>query len=139
MQIPYSAFTMRYDGLASVLVREMIIQNVYNNKSIKCRAIWDTGAEKTTIIQEIANNIECIATDQILTKGVGSEPKKVNVYDVSVIDIGTKFRIKNIPVASTSSIGGGDVLIGMDIISLGDLAITNQDKKTHLLFLYIKS
>ncbi len=65
---------------------------------------------------------------------MGSEPKKVNVYDIAVIDIGTNLKIKNIPVASTSSIGGNDVLIGMDIICLGDLAITNKNRKTTFTF-----
>ncbi len=68
MQIPYLAFTQKYNGLASVIVREMIIQNVYNNKSIKCRAIWDTGAEKTTITQEIADRLDVLLPTRYLQK-----------------------------------------------------------------------
>ena len=42
--------------------------------------------------------------------------------------------IKSIPVYSTSSIGGGEILIGIDIICLGDFAITNKNNKTTFSF-----
>ena len=70
---PFSAFTQRYNGIAYVIANKYIA--LKNKKARSCRAIWDTGAEKTTIIQEIADEIGCIATDKAMMKGVGSPPK----------------------------------------------------------------
>ena len=58
----------------------------------------DTGAEITTIVQSVAPDLGCIATDKANMVGV-SQSKEVNVYDINLIDpAGLKMT-----VASTSS------------------------------------
>ena len=132
--VPHRAFTRRYKKLVRVLETQVFIENPFNAKSRQCRAIWDTGAEITTIVQSVADDLGCIATDKANMVGVGSQSKEVNVYDINLIDP-AGFKITNMAVASTSSIGGGgEILIGMDIIGLGDLAITNVNEETTFTF-----
>ena len=65
--------------------------------------------------------------------GVGSLPQEVNVYDIG-LKLPNNLIIEDIPVLSASTIGGCDCLIGMDIITLGDFAITNYEGKTVVTF-----
>ena len=127
------AFTSRYQGKTNVIRTDVIVENIYNNKSIKVTAVWDTGATHTTITRSVAQKIGCIATDIATMKGVGSSPKTVDVYDVAII-LPNKVKFDKVKVLSTSSIGGCDILIGMDIITAGDFAITNINNKTTVSF-----
>ena len=129
----HQAFTNKYDGLTNVIATQVIVTNIYNSKSATFTAVWDTGAMRTTISQKVADTIECLATDKATMIGVGGDPKEVNVYDID-LRLPNNVTIKNLSVLSASGIGNCDVLIGMDIISMGDFAITNCDKKTIMTF-----
>ncbi len=133
MIVGHQAFTLRHDGLSNVIVTPVTITNIYNNTSAVFNAVWDTGAMRTTISQKVVDTIGCIATDKAMMIGVGSKPKEVNIYDIN-LKLLNNVTIQKISVLSASEIGGCDVLIGMDIITLGDLAITNCDKKTVMTF-----
>jgi hypothetical protein len=129
----HQACTIRYNGLSNVVSSQIIVTNIYNSKSAIFNAVWDTGAMRTTISQNVVNTIECIATDKATMIAVGGEPEEVNVYDVA-LKLPNNVNIKRIPVLSTSKIGACDILIGMDIIMLGDFAITNVDGITVMSF-----
>lgn len=94
-------------------------------------AIWDTGATHSVITERVV--IECnlfpFGISQIQS---ATEIKTCEVYYVSLIlrnHVGIpKIKVSKLPV------GGADVLIGMDIISLGDFAVTNKEGKTTFSF-----
>lgn len=58
----------------------------------------------------------------------------MNKYMIN-LTLNNEVRIRNLPVMD-SEIGkqGIDVLIGMDIISIGDFAVSNFDRKTQFSF-----
>ena len=67
-------------------------------------------------------------------RGISGVKAKVNEYFVNVL-LPNRVQIMGIPVREApQDITGGDVLIGMDIITSGDFAITNSGGRTKLSF-----
>ncbi len=91
-------------------------------------AIWDTGATNTVITQKVAKQVVLTPTGMAETHGVHGK-SKVNTYIIDII-LPNKVRIPNINVSEGALMGDIDVLIGMDIIQLGDFSISNSDGKT---------
>ena len=98
-------------------------------------ALWDTGATNTCISNAVAQSLKLISTgrSEIHTP---SGSKIINTYLVNVI-LPNHVRIEN-AVVFGSDIGDQnlDVLIGMDIISLGDFSITQYGGNTTFSFCY---
>ena len=130
----HSAFTLKSKSLLRAIRTEVMVENIYTKQSLKLRAVWDTGAMRTTITEKFAKQIGCKTTDKVSMIGVGSQPKEVNIYDVNIIILPNKITIKKFSILSTESIANADMLIGMDIITLGDFVVTNKNKKTTVSF-----
>jgi len=101
-------------------------------KCIEINAIWDTGATHSVISSELAKQLEAEPVDKCLVSNVYSKNKTSDVIMSTLIlpngtiIYGKRFSICDIP--------GADVLIGMDIISMGDFVITNAKRKTMFSF-----
>jgi hypothetical protein len=97
------------------------------------KAIWDTGATCTVINPSVQKNLNLCAVRRAIAKGVNS----IEYADVVPIDINLPngFIVRNILalVADINS-GGSDVLIGMDIITQGDSAISSTGGETVFSF-----
>jgi len=95
-------------------------------------AIWDTGATKSTIKQAVAEQLQLPLIRQAKIFGVGG------AYDTGVY-LASLFLPNGIVIPELELIGCDnsltcDMLIGMDIISLGDFLISNYDGKTVFSF-----
>jgi predicted aspartyl protease len=126
-----SVFTEKYDSIQKQLINSAIVEN--NNNTIQVVSQWDTGATGTCISKELVQKLGLLPTGMVnvhTPSGVGT----MNKYMINLI-LNKEVKISNLPVMD-SEIGkqGIDVLIGMDIISLGDFAISNYDKKTQFSF-----
>lgn len=122
-----SAFTEKYRTLQKKLINSAVIE--YNNNFIPVRAQWDTGATGTCISKEIVAYLGLQPTGMIKVQtpsGIGT----MNKYMVNLI-LNNEVRIMDL-IVMDSEIGnqGIGVLIGMDIISIGDFAVSNFDGKT---------
>jgi len=101
-------------------------------KCIKINAIWDTGATHSVISTELAKQLDAEPVDKCLVSDVYKKNKTTDVIMATLIlpngsiMYGKRFSICGIP--------GTDVLIGMDIISMGDFVITNAKGKTMFSF-----
>lgn len=97
------------------------------------KAIWDTGATSTSVTERVA--AECGLKPTGITKlyTVGSE--EAQTVDTSLASI---FLPNNVVLPKqrvlTATIEDADILIGMDIIGLGDFLITNHNGKTTLYY-----
>lgn len=96
------------------------------------KALWDTGAMTTCISEEYANNLGLVKIDEKDVVGADNLPFKANVYCVS-LRMG-EFRIGITEVLGLPMDGEYKMIIGMDIISKGDLSITNFNGRTVLSF-----
>ena len=94
-------------------------------------SLWDTGATRSVITQEVATKLELLAEGTAkVFHAQGS--KHVPKY---FVNLGLPNRVQVVGVEVVEGIlKGCDVLIGMDIINMGDFAVTNQDGVTMLSF-----
>ena len=136
----FQALTIRANGRASQLITELSVSAPYDEAAppdplphrIRTRALWDTGASKSVISQQLAKDLHLVptgATNIIHAGGRSISPTHVvHFYLPHGVTIAgvlvTEF-------AGTPSFAG---IIGMDVITLGDFSITNVAAKTCMSF-----
>lgn len=136
-------FTYVARGIASVLITPVFICAAYDpqgeDKSTfrEYSAIWDTGATKTMITRHVAESCRLVPTGQSRVQGVFGT-KVVNGYLVNIVlptqhssRTQQSVAIQHLSVLEAPALTRGhNVLIGMDIISKGDFAISNYRGRT---------
>lgn len=100
-------------------------------EALEFNALWDTGAERTTITNNVASLLGLKPVGLVNIAHAQGE-SIVNQYMVDIF-LPNKVRVNSILV-NEGILKDFDVLIGMDIISLGDFALTNRDGKTVFSF-----
>lgn len=134
------SFTLSLNGLTNVLITPAIVFPAFDPKQTKphptgkqYNAIWDTGATNSVITVKIVR--ECGLKQIGITKvqGVGGVINDCPQYLVN-IGLPNNVGVLAVRVTEGNLSSGIDVLIGMDIIALGDFAITNREKKTTFSF-----
>ena len=132
----HKSFSVKYDKITNVLSSKIVLSKPsrlgpYLLK-IEFAAIWDTGATKTNITTKVARAlkldesglIECLSVD-----GYSMKP----TYDIDAL-IPNNVKVLNLEVIGDANLGGFDVLVGMDIINLGDFVICNERGMTSFSF-----
>jgi predicted aspartyl protease len=101
-------------------------------KRLTATAVWDTGATHSMITKETAQRLELTIIDTGRVVGVNSS----TIADIALISIGLPngVLIPNKRVIISSLGGQEDMLIGMDIIRLGDFSISNANRETLFSF-----
>jgi hypothetical protein len=94
--------------------------------------MWDTGSTGTCISARLARYLELSSVASLDLTTV-HDSKASNVYMLDII-LPDGIRIANVPAAEIDSKREFDIIIGMNIISLGDFAITNNSGKTVMSF-----
>lgn len=126
-----SVFTEKYKSIQRKLINSAVVES--EKEHVPVKAQWDTGATGTCISKELANKLKLIPTGLVnvhTPSGIGT----MNKYMINLV-LNNEVRFANLSVMD-SEIGkqGIDVLIGMDIISNGDFAVSNYDGKTYFSF-----
>lgn len=135
---PINSFTTQYDKITNMLVNDVHIATTYNSVSnqpenpIVFKALWDTGATNSMVTERVVQACKLAPfkmTRVSTASGTGLSP-------VFLVGMGlpNKVWIPNIHVSLGKLSGDIDVLIGMDVICLGDFAITHQDGRTTFSF-----
>ena len=126
-----SVFTEKYTKINNRLLNKVVLSA--NGVVDQALAQWDTGATNTCISEEIAKRYNLKPVSMVQSK----TPSGTLIAPTYFIDIilNNEVIFKNWSVMG-SKIGsqGIDVLIGMDIISKGDFAISNFNGKTQFSF-----
>ena len=132
---PPTAFTVRYGGSVRTLTIQVSIiehggEPPPNRGPVDMHpatAIVDTGATGTSITGAFAQRLSLIQTGFGLLSGIGMDRQRCRTFTVdigmpnSVLIIGQ--RVSEVPFLE-----GADILLGMDILTLGDLAITQDSE-----------
>ena len=98
---------------------------------VEFEALWDTGATASVITKDVATELDLLSegTSEVF-HAQGSE--YVPNY---FVNLGLPNGVQIVGVRVTQGVlKGCDVLIGMDIINLGDFAVTNRNGVTMLSF-----
>ncbi len=94
--------------------------------------LWDTGASSSMITNRVASELGLLPTGFIQSYHAQGK-SLVNTYIVNVLLL-NGIHVYNLKVTEGKLLDGVDMLIGMDIINLGDFAITHKNGGTVFSF-----
>ena len=114
----------------------MTLINPFSGTSYNSLGLWDTGATNSAITKSAAAKLGLKPITKTTVKGVHGE-KDVNVYyvEVSLNDGQITINVQVSECDELSSAHDTCMLVGMDIIKLGDFSITNFEGKTVMSFI----
>jgi hypothetical protein len=128
----HAAFRNEYQVLPNQLLSDIEVVSVDDPSNHKIyKGVWDTGATQTMITPKIFNELKLTVIDTAVVQEVNSLMKAPVVLISLILPNG--IRVSNIR-ATVSEIQGVDMLIGMDLIQLGDFSISNFEQKTVFTF-----
>lgn len=133
------AFTNKSTGIVRILSTDVAIaipgtirKNTAKAKIYK--AVWDTGATSTCITPKVVKEIGLKPSGKTHINGADGKIKKaVATYKIDMI-LTQKTLVQGINAAELVNLKSCDILIGMDVITLGDFSITNEKRKTIFSF-----
>jgi len=135
---PLLAFTNKYNGITRVLPGDIDLAEPFDAKDpppkpswFRYKCIWDTGASGSVITSKVVTALNLQPTGKVLCHTAGGEAEQ-NTYLVAIM-LPNNLSFPSVRVTE-APIYGSDALIGMDIISQGDLAITNNGGRTIMSF-----
>lgn len=132
------SFTVEYNTLMPQLLTECGVCEAYipsNGKTppkvFYFNALWDTGATCTTISEKVVTALGLVPIGFGDVSHAGGT-RKAGLYRVN---IALPNGLQSPPMKVLDGVlHGFDILIGMDIISQGDFAVTHSDGKTTFTF-----
>lgn len=95
--------------------------------------IWDTGASNSVITENVMKRLSLKPVDMITVSGVNSKELRPVCFVNIILPNNVLITSRRVTVCNLNS-PGIDLLIGMDIITLGDFCITNLNGITHFSF-----
>ena len=128
--------TRSYKGVFNCIITPVEITNTENGNTIRTLAIWDTGATGSVVTKKLASDLGLVAVSKGFANTAGGVVETGNYYvKITLIGSGSftvKRRVTDCQrLSATDDVG---MLIGMDIITLGDFAITNLNGQTVMSF-----
>ena len=138
--VEYRAFFTTYDGITDELTTPVIIRPLYTTDtafrgiSFEVEALWDTGATDTCVKPTLWERLKLrpLEFGRKQFTGIGGNV----TADLTFVNLllTPKLEIVCSPVYITDFPGDADMLIGMDIIGLGDFIVCNANNKTSFSF-----
>jgi len=138
----YASFTAKTNGgLARVLTSPCQVSAAFDpvNTPVEDRpklepftAIWDTGATGSVVTEDVVARCGLKPTGMMKVHGVHGEEFAETFIVAIRLPNGVGFR--DIKVTKGKLPAGSHVLIGMDIITTGDFAVTNVNNRTVFTF-----
>jgi hypothetical protein len=135
-----SSLTAKCNGIACEIITKISvcatqIVQIGNNKSslYSCDALWDTGATNSVITEGTASLLGIKPIDYVNVCHAGGVSKQP-VYMVDIY-LPNKVLVQNVRVTCCpDTTGNFGVIIGMNIITKGDFALTNVGGKSTFSF-----
>ena len=129
------ALTNNNSGIARSIITPVEIKNIFTQNKVETTGIWDTGATDSVITKSTASSLGLLPVKRTRVRGVHGD-KEVNVYYVN-ITLNNKNISINAQVTECDELSADcsvGMLIGMNIITMGDFAITNYQGQTTMTF-----
>lgn len=134
--MPHS-FTLKYKGLKLILSTDVWLTPITSDSQIdalklrKYRAIYDTGATNSVISQKVIDECGLHPTGMTIVYTAKGEGTSETYYVTICLPNKVCFPFTRVTKGILPEV---DVLIGMDILSQGDFAVTNYENKTTFSF-----
>lgn len=126
----HKAFTQKADGRVNEIrsVAGVFIvasaQDGIPTEIEQFQAVWDTGATNTVVTSTVIERIGSRPITYVPVGTAGGEVKNAPVHLLNIV-LPNNVIIPNIQVTELKDLNSCDILVGMDIISSGDFAITH--------------
>lgn len=143
-QYPTFGFTAKANGIARELANPIYVSEVHdpstgNPEPVKkpYTAIWDTGATNSVIVRRVVQELNLQASGRVICQGVSSADQGTHEYetDTFLVNLYLPNNVALIGMrVSEGTVGGAEVLLGMDVIVNGDFAVTNYNGQTWWTF-----
>lgn len=117
-----------FDG--RIITNEAIM---YREAKEKICVQWDCGSTRSSISQELVKKLNMQPCGKSSTTSI-TDSISTNVYEIILVLHDTLEIPMIVDAVSNIHITGIDMLIGMEVISLGDFAISTYDNKTCFSF-----
>jgi hypothetical protein len=134
------AFTLSANGLLETIISPVsICQGQHmteffgaGKKQVDVKALWDTGSSTSSISKRLAKHLAFISIEVCEVAGIHG----IDISNVYIADIllPNSVVMHNIYVTEFFDNDAFDVIIGMDIITQGDFAISNETNNTTVSF-----
>lgn len=135
-RITIHSLTRSFKDRVNVIYSPIQITNVFDrSKVIDSQGLWDTGATNSCITKEHAEQLGLPIISKVTVSGV-SGVHEANVYIVN-LTLNNKSISVDIQVTECAALSADKkvgMLIGMDVISMGDFTISNHNNKTTMTF-----
>ncbi|MCL2097911.1 MAG: retroviral-like aspartic protease family protein [Bacteroidales bacterium] len=135
------SFTVNHDFRVNMLQTPCKISKAYDPSDPKnedkyllmhtVTALWDTGATGTVITKKLAETLQLEPQGQVKNYHANGECI-TNVYYINIF-LPNEVGFSALRVIE-GDLNGIDILIGMDIIGMGDFAVTHPEGKTKFTF-----
>lgn len=137
----YKAFTAKFNGITREIITDVGISMPFVAESIdanderivRTTALWDTGATNCVITKKTATamGLKPISVTRVCHAGGESFPY---VYLINIY-LPNNNVIESVRVTECDDAAGNfGIIIGMDVITLGDFSVTNKEKQTVFSF-----
>jgi predicted aspartyl protease len=126
-------FTTVFPNISRVLYNDVSLESAITPAyKATLRALWDTGASGSLIRPEVAAKLNLQSIGKVLMSTPSGKDVPSNIYSVNLY-LPNQVIIPKIRVAEGIP-NNCDILIGMDVIGLGDFAVTNYNGHTTFSF-----
>ncbi len=136
----FKALTLKANGRAAQLISDVSVCAAFDPKappdplppSVQARALWDTGASKSVISEAVVKDLGLTASGATNVSHAGG----ISISPTYVLNFYLPNGVGVVGVIATEFPGHlkFGAIIGMDIITIGDFAITNVSGKTWMSF-----
>jgi SEC-C motif/Aspartyl protease len=138
----FHAFTLKANGIIREIISDVGVSvpfvtagGVVNDKDVtihRTKGLWDTGATGSCVTVSTAKTLGLIPTGKVISNHAQGQ-STVNTYLVNLY-LPNNLVIPNVRVTECADTNSFGVIIGMDVITNGDLSITNVGGKTVVSF-----
>jgi len=134
-RVEYRAFITTYNEITNKLLTpaSVLPNSTPGTKPIEVTALWDTGAVMTCMKPWLKDRLSLWLSEiPALLTGIGGKVKALMTF--INIRLADNLEVEDCPVFIADFPGDADLLIGMDIIGMGDFAVCNTGGKTSFSF-----
>jgi predicted aspartyl protease len=117
-------FTRKYNGRQPVLTLPVKITIVGGQGEYETNGIIDTGATNSVVSKNVAKVLGAVPETFTFVHTASSQSEASPVYE-AVINIDNRVIMTGLKVTEGVLLPGAECLIGMDILTRGDLAVTS--------------
>lgn len=116
------------DPLKRLLITDAVVSNPENDKSMRVKCMWDTGATGTCISHSVVRELGLKPISAVVAQGANGSDR-LSIYLIN-IDLGPS-AFDHLPVAGLLDVPNqvADIILGMDIIGRGNLHLTHRNGK----------